>query len=67
MPSGHFDWLRLPMGLPNSPLAFQRMINSFFSGVIGNCLFVCLEDLIVFSKDIYSHWQKLELVFHKLT
>ncbi len=39
-PTGHYEWIRLPMGLLNAPLTFQRMVNIFFSGVIGKCLFV---------------------------
>ncbi len=35
-PSGHYEWLRLPMGSRNAPLTFQRMVNSLFAGVIGN-------------------------------
>ncbi len=35
-PSGRYEWLRLPMGLRNAPLTFQRMVNSLFSGLIGN-------------------------------
>ncbi len=49
-PSGHYEWLRLLMGLRNAPLTFQRMVNSLFAGVIGNGLFVYLDDLNVFSK-----------------
>ncbi len=66
-PSGHYEWLRLPMGLRNAPLTFQRIIDTLFAGVIGKGLFVYLDDLIVVSKDLDSHFQKLSLVFQKLT
>ncbi len=65
-PSGHYEWLRLPMGLRNAPLTFQRMANSLFSGLIGNGLFVYLDDLILVSKDLESHFQKLDLVLSRL-
>ncbi len=55
------------MGLRNAPLTFQRMVNTLFSGVIGKGLFVCLDDLIVVSKDLDSNLQQLFLVFQKLT
>ena len=66
-PTGHYEWLRLPMGLRNAPLTFQRMINSLFAGAIGNGLFVYLDDLIIVSKDIDSHLKQLSQVFQKLT
>ncbi len=66
-PAGHYEWPRLPMGLRNAPLPFQRMINSLFAGVIVNGLFVYLDDLIVVSKDLGSLLKKLSLVFQKLT
>ncbi len=66
-PAGHHEWLRLPMGLRHAPLTFQRMVNILFAGVIGNGLFVYLDDLIVVSKDVDSHLEKLSLVFQKLT
>ncbi len=66
-PAGHYEWLRLPMGLRNTPLTFQRMINTLFSGVKGKALFVYFDDFIVVSKDLDSHLQQLSLVFQKLT
>ncbi len=39
----------------------------FFSCVIGKCLFVYLDDLIVVSKDLDRHLQQLSLVIQKLT
>ncbi len=66
-PAGHYEWLRLPMGLGNAPLTFQRMVNTLFAGVIGNGLFVYLDNLIIVSKDLDSYLEKLSLVFQKLT
>ncbi len=64
-PSRHYEWLRLPMGLRSAPLSFQRMVNSFFSGLIGNGMFCYLDDLIIVFKDLESHLHKLGLVFTK--
>ncbi len=65
--AGHYEWLRLPMGLRNALLTFQRMVNTLFSGVIGKGSFVYLDDLIIVSKDLDSHLQQFSLVFQKLT
>ncbi len=67
IPSGHYEWLRLPVGLWNAPLTFQRRVNTLFSGVTGKGLFVYLDDFIIVSKDLDSHLQQLSLVFQKLT
>ena len=64
-PKGHFEWLRCPMGLRNSPLTCQRLVNSLFQGLIGDGLFVYLDDLILVSKDVDSHFNKLSLVLQK--
>ncbi len=65
-PSGHYEWLRLPMGQRNVPHTFQRMVNSLFSGLIENGMFCYLDDLIIISKDLESHLHKFDLVFTKL-
>ncbi len=63
---GRYEWFPLPEELRNAPLTFQRMINSLFSGFIGNGMFCYLDNLISVSKDIQSHLYKLDLVFPKL-
>ncbi len=55
------------MGLHNALLAFQRMVNTLFSGVTDKGLFVYVDDLIVVSKNLDSRLQQLSLVFRKLT
>lgn len=64
-PTGHYEWARTPMGLRNSPLTAQRLVNSLFQGLIGKGLFVYIDDLILVSQDLDSHFQKLSLVLKK--
>ena len=66
-PLGHFEFLRMPFGLRNAPLTFQRMINTLFAGLIGNTVCAYLDDLIVVSKDVDSHLIKLREVLAKLS
>ncbi len=61
--AGHYKCLRLLMCLRNAPLTFQ----TFFAGVIENGLFVYLDDLFVFSKDLDDHLKNLSLAFQKFT
>ena len=63
---GHYEWLRMPFGLKSAPLTFQRMMNSLFSGMIGDSVFVYLDDIIVASKDLDSHFTTLRSVFQRL-
>ncbi len=64
--SGHFEWLRMPVGLKTEPITFQRMINTLLSDLIGKDVYVHLDDLIICSKDGDSHLFKLEAVLLKL-
>jgi len=34
VPDGHYEFLRVPFGLCNSPVVFQRFINSVFRDLI---------------------------------
>ena len=65
-PQGHFHWLRMPFGLKSAPITFQRLMNTLFSGIIGKHVYAYLDDLIVFSKDLESHFTSLESVLLKL-
>ncbi len=69
----HPEALVLPQAslhVPPAPRHHHRArkpgIFPLFAGVLENCLIVYLDDLIVVSKDLDSHLQKLSLVFQKL-
>ncbi len=65
-PSGYYEWLHMPFGLKSTPLTFQRMINSIFTGLLGKTVFAYLDDIIIASKDQESHLKSLKLVLQKL-
>ena len=47
VPSGHYEFNRLPFGLTNSPANFQRLMDAVLRNVIGvECCF--LDDVVVF-------------------
>lgn len=33
-PEGYFEYLRMPYGLTNSPIIYQRIINDTFCGIL---------------------------------
>ena len=63
---GHWEWVRMPMGLINAPATYQRMINFKLRGLIGTICFVYVDDLIVFGSTIEEHAKNLRTVFNRL-
>lgn len=58
---GHFQyrWIRMPMGLSTSPLTWQRAINIILAEFIGRGVYVYLDDIIIYGKDITEHDETL--------
>ena len=60
---GNFNFKVMPFGLCNAPATFQREMNRIFFDLIGVCLFVYIDDLIIFSHSMESHLEHLSKVF----
>ena len=65
-PHGHFEWQRMPFGLRNAPLTFQRLMNNVFAGLLGSSVHVYLDDIIICTDDIQSHISTLQEVLLRL-
>ncbi len=65
-PSGHFEWIRMPFGLKGAPLTFQRTMNNIFGDMLGNSVYIHLDDIISASKDLTSHMETLKSVLKRL-
>ncbi len=63
---GHFEFLRLPMGLTNAPAIFQRSMNKVLSGLIGKCCMVYLDDIVIYSKNEEQHAIHVKAVLQRL-
>lgn len=63
---GHFEFLRMPMGLKNSPSTFQRVMDNVLRELQNTICLVYLDDIIVFSTSLQEHMNNLEKVFEKL-
>lgn len=63
---GHFEFLRMPMGLKNSPSTFQRVMDNVLRGLQNEICLVYLDDIIVFSTSLQEHIINLEKVFQRL-
>ena len=60
-PFGSFEYLYMPMGLRNAGSTFQRTMDSIFREC--KCVFVYLDDLLVYSEDEEQHVQDLKTIF----
>ena len=63
---GSFSWSRSPFGLLSSPSAFQRLMNCVLGDLSTFNILLYLDDICIASKDIESHFEKLNLVFERL-
>jgi len=48
VPSGHYEFQRLPFGLANSPANFQRLLGTVLSDLIGPECWAFIDDIIIF-------------------
>jgi len=65
LPWGKYEYLKLPMGLCNSPDIFQEKMNELFAGF--EYIRAYINDLLVLSKDSYTdHLNKLDTVLDRL-
>lgn len=63
VPDGHYEFLRAPFGLCNSPSVFQRYINAVFKDLIRDKIVLTyIDDLIIPSEDYESGLSKLRAV-----
>ena len=65
-PDGHYEFIRLPMGMKNSPSIFQRAMNMVLQEMIGKYCFIYVDDIVIYSKTADDHLKHLDLVFSKL-
>ena len=63
---GLFEFVRMPFGLANGPSHFQRVMDYVFKDLLGVCVMVYIDDIVIYSKNLSEHTQHLELVFKRL-
>ena len=63
---GHFEYLVMPFGLKNAPAVFQHFINDVFEDIIGKFVFCYIDDIIIFSPDLDTHYKHLIDVLTRL-
>ena len=65
-PYGHYEYVRMPMGLRNGPPTFQRLMDMVLMGMQGREVFVYLDDIVVYAKTLTKHNEKCRKVFDRL-
>jgi hypothetical protein len=65
VPSGHYKFNRLPFGLSNSPTTFECLIDVILAKLIGKECWVFVNDLIVFSRTVQEHAERLAHVLDR--
>ena len=64
--AGHIEFTKVPFSLKTAPNFFQREMNKIMAGLIGVCVFVYIDDILVFNKNEAEHLRHLQLVFDRL-
>ena len=65
VPSGHYNFLRLPYGLANSPAIFQRLMDLVLRDLVGNEAYVFIDDIIDYGNTIEEHASQLGNVLQR--
>ena len=65
-PRGHFEYLRMLMGIKNAPAIFQRLMDAVLKGMHGTEVFVYLDDIVVYSETLEEHDKKARRLFTRL-
>jgi hypothetical protein len=65
VPSGHYEFNRLPFGLSNSPANFQRLMDTVLKNLIGIECYCLVDDIVIFSNSAKEHAQRLEHVLQR--
>ena len=65
-PLGFYEWNRLPFGLCNSGVTFQRVIEKALHGILHTDCLAYIDDIVVFAKSEAEHLEKLARVFDRM-
>ena len=63
---GLHEFVRMPFGLCNAPATFQRLMEVVLAGMVWQCCFVYIDDVLVSSSTLEEHLGHLGDVFERL-
>jgi len=65
-PLGQFEYLVMPFGLTNAPACFQALVNDVLRDFLNVFVFVYIDDILIYSKDLTEHKKHVRLVLQRL-
>ena len=60
------EFERMPFGLTNAPTIFQRLMETCLGDLNLHWCIIYLDDIVIFSRDLASHLERLQIVLQKL-
>ena len=65
-PLGHFEYLVMPFGLANTPAVFQALVNKVLRDLLSRCVYVYIDDILIFSRDLQEHHRYVRTMLQRL-
>jgi hypothetical protein len=65
-PTGHYEYMVMPMGISNAPSVYQSVMHNLFRDMLGKYVLIYLDDILVYSKTPAEHRAHLEAVLLRL-
>ncbi len=65
-PTGHYEYQVMPFGLVNAPAVFHAFINDVLREMLNIFVFVYLDDILIFSRNLQEHIQHVRQVLAQL-
>lgn len=63
---GHYEFIVLPFGFTNAPIAFMNLMNSVYQEYLDKFVLVFLDDILIYSRSEEEHNHHLRLTLYIL-